>query len=68
MAQEFDEEMLARSLDGLRLARISNEIEGVREHPEDTPLLEACVRGEISREELHERVLSNIQGRSKKAS
>lgn len=68
MAQDFDAEALARSLDGLRLARISNEIEGVREHPDDTPLLEACVRGEITREDLHERVLDNIRGRTKKAS
>lgn len=63
MTQGFDADMLARSLDGLRLARISNEIEGVREHPEDTPLLEAVARGEIDHDTFIERLTRNIARR-----
>lgn len=64
---QFDTEMLRRSMESLRLARISNEIEGVQEHPGDRPLAEAFARGEIDGDTMLDRVAANIEQRRRRA-
>lgn len=67
MDSQFDPETLRRSMESLRLARVSNEIEGVREHPEDRPLVEAFARGEIDGDAMLDQVAANIERRRRKA-
>lgn len=67
MDSQLDTEMLRRSMESFRLARVSNEIEGVREHPEDRPLVEAFARGEIDGDTMLDRVAANIERRRRRA-
>ncbi len=67
MDSQFDAEMLRRSMESLRLARVSNEIEGVREHPEDHPLVEAFAQGEIDGDTMLDQVAANIERRRRRA-
>jgi hypothetical protein len=55
MAQ-FSKEEIARRLEGLRLARASSAMEGVRTLPEDAAALDAFARGEIDEAEFMRRV------------
>lgn len=57
----MDSEELQRSLDARRQARHSNLMEGLRETPEESALLDACARGEISGEEYRRQVLAWVE-------
>ncbi len=52
----FDAETKARRLEGLRLARISSAMEGLRTSPEDDAALDAFARGDIDRTEFMRRI------------
>ncbi len=54
-------EDLASRAEGIRLARVDALIEGLREHPDDAPVLDAYARGEIDADEVRRRVLARIR-------
>jgi hypothetical protein len=53
---QYSKDILARRLEGLRLAGVSSAMEGLEKLPADAAALEAFARGEINEKEFMTRV------------